>query len=57
MFDFAAADPQQGAEAVIVVTSGRDDTCGTRSECRSMLDAVVRKSKASGVPIVTVGLG
>lgn len=57
MLDFAAADPQQGAKAVIVVTNGRDDTCGTRSECRSILDAVVGKSKASGVPIVTVGLG
>jgi hypothetical protein len=57
MLDFAAADPQQGAKAVIVVTNGRDDTCGTRSECRSILDAVIRKSKASLVPIVTVGLG
>jgi hypothetical protein len=57
MLDFAAADPQQGAKAVIVVTNGRDDTCGRRSECRSILDAVVRKSKVSGVPIVTVGLG
>jgi hypothetical protein len=57
MLDFAAADPQQGAKAVIVVTNGRDETCGTRIECRSILDAVVQKSKASRVPIVTVGLG
>lgn len=54
--DFAAADPQQGAKALVVVTNGRDDTCGTRSECRSILDALVQKSKASGVAIVTVGL-
>lgn len=54
--DFAAADPHQGAKALVVVTNGRDDTCGTRSECRSVLDALVRKSKASGVAIVAVGL-
>lgn len=42
---------------MVVVTNGRDDTCGTRSECRSRLDALVRKSKASGVTIVTVGIG
>jgi hypothetical protein len=54
--DFAAADPQQGTKALVVVTNGRDDTCGTRSECRSILDALVQKSKASGVAIVTVGL-
>lgn len=55
--DFVAADPQRDAKALVVVTNGRDDTCGTRSECRSILDALVRKSKASGVAIVTVGLG
>jgi hypothetical protein len=54
--DFAAADPQQDAKALVVVTNGRDDTCGTRSECRSILEALVRKSKASGVAIVAVGL-
>jgi hypothetical protein len=55
--DFAAADPQQDAKALVVVTNGRDDTCGTRSECRSILDALVQKSKASGIAIVAVGLG
>ena len=54
--DFAAADPQQDAKALVVVTNGRDNTCGTRSECRSILEALVRKSKASGVAIVAVGL-
>ncbi len=55
--DFAAADPQPDAKALVVVTNGRDDTCGTRSECRGILDALVQKSKATGVAIVTVGLG
>jgi hypothetical protein len=55
--DFAVADPQPGARALVVVTNGRDETCGTRSECRSILDALIRKSKVSGVAIVTVGVG
>ncbi len=55
--DFAAADPQQGAKALVLVTNGRDDTCGTRSQCRSILDALVQKSRASGVAIVAVGSG
>jgi hypothetical protein len=55
--DFAAADPQPGSKALVVVTNGRDDTCGTRSQCRSSLDALVQKSKATGVAIVTVGAG
>ncbi len=55
--DFAAADPQPSAKAVVVVTNGRDDTCGTRSECRSVLDALIQKSKATGVALVTVGVG
>jgi len=54
--DLAAADPLRGAKAVVVVTNGRDDTCGTRSECRSIVDALVQKSKATGVAIVAVGL-
>jgi hypothetical protein len=55
--DFVAADQQEGAKAVVVVTNGRDDTCGTRSECRGFVDALIRKSKASGVAIATVDTG
>jgi len=56
MLDFAAADPIQHAKAVVVVTNGHDDTCGTKIECRSVLDGLMQKSKTTGVAIVAVGL-
>lgn len=55
--DFAAGDVQEDAKTLVVVTNGHDDTCGTRSECRARVDALVQKSKQAGVSIVTVGLG
>jgi hypothetical protein len=56
MLDFAAASPPASNRAVVVVTDGRDDTCGSPAQCQEARDAVVRKSRASGVAIVTVGL-
>lgn len=54
--DFVATHRKGANNAVIVVTDGRDGTCGSRSECQAIRDAVIRKSKATGVSIVTVGL-
>jgi hypothetical protein len=54
--DFAAANRTGERNAVVVVTDGRDDTCGTRVQCQNARDAVIQKSKATGVAIVTVGL-
>jgi len=57
MLDFVtAADARDGQRALVVVSSGRDPTCGSRSDCRAALDAVVQKSRSSGVAVVTVGL-
>jgi hypothetical protein len=40
----------------VVVTDGHDDHCGSRSACQAIRDALIRKSAATGVAIVTVGL-
>ena len=42
--------------AIVVITDGHDDTCGSRTECRKVRDALIEKSRQSGVDIVTVGL-
>lgn len=55
--DFAASNALEDAKTLVVVTNGNDDTCGTRSECRELVDALVQESKEKGVSIVTVGLG
>ena len=57
MLDFAAAGPRRDANAVVIVTNGVDDTCGSPAECREQRDAVVGKSRATGIRIVTIGLG
>ena len=57
VLDFVtAADARDGQRALVVLSSGRDPTCGSRSDCRAALDAVVQKSRSSGVAVVTVGL-
>ena len=42
--------------AIVVITDGHDDTCGSRAECQKVRDALIEKSRQSGVAIVTVGL-
>ena len=42
--------------AIVVITDGHDDTCGSRAECQKVRDALIEKSRLSGVAIVTVGL-
>jgi hypothetical protein len=56
MLDFVAANEQRQTSAVVVVTNGHDDTCGSRADCQKIRDAVIQKSKATGVAIVTIGL-
>jgi hypothetical protein len=56
MLDFAAASQNHGTNAVVVVTDGRDDTCGPRVECQVARDALIQKSRSMGVAIVTIGL-
>lgn len=55
--DFVAAGPRRDVNAVVIVTNGVDDTCGSRVECRELRDAVVMKSRATGIRIVSIGLG
>lgn len=57
MLDFvAAADVRDGQRALVVLTNGRDPACAARSDCQAALDAIVQKSRSSGVAVVTVGL-
>jgi len=56
MLDFAAANQTDGGKAIVVISSGRDDTCGSTAECRAIRDAVIRKSQATDVAIVTIGV-
>jgi hypothetical protein len=59
MLDFVAANETAVGQRrmVVVVTDGRDDTCGTEAECRDARQAVAEKSLATGIEIVTIGLG
>jgi hypothetical protein len=40
---------------VVITNGGHDYTCGIRASCRAARDAVVRKSRDTGVAIVVVG--
>jgi hypothetical protein len=54
--DFAASHRTGQNNAVVVLTDGRDEACGSRADCQKARDAVIQKSRATGVAIVTVGL-
>jgi Carboxypeptidase regulatory-like domain len=54
--DFLAQNAWAGDRAIVVITSGGDETCGTQAECLRQLEAVAAKSNANRVRIVTVGL-
>ncbi len=54
--DFFAQNAGTGDRAIVVITSGADETCGTRAECLRRLEAVAAKSNANRVRIVTVGV-
>jgi hypothetical protein len=56
----AAIDLQMSTDydykrAIVIVTDGNDETCGTQENCRAQRDALVEKSRATGVAIITVG--
>ena len=57
MIDFVYAGDTHEINAVIVLTDGRDDSCGGRRACRDAIDRLTAKGRAAGVQIVTVGLG
>ncbi len=55
--DFTAANSSTGGRrAVVVLTDGRDDTCGSPTQCETARKALIEKSRTAGVPIVTLGL-
>jgi len=54
--DFTAADSTGRVKAVVVISNGRDDTCGSRAQCRAARDEVIRKSQSRDVAIVTIGV-
>ena len=53
---FGPMGPGTPTTAIVVITDGNDDTCGSRTECQKVRDALIEKSRLSGVAIVTVGL-
>lgn len=57
MLDFVAAGPARESSAVVVMTNGRDTACGSSEECQTQLVAVARKSRETGIRIITVGVG
>ena len=54
--DFVAANAWNGRRGIVVLGSGTDEACGSRTDCVSLRDAVMARSKALGVRIVTVSL-
>jgi hypothetical protein len=57
MLDFTAAHaPAAERRAVIVLTDGRDDVCGTPEVCLGARSALIEKSRETGIEIVTIGL-
>ncbi|NJN51908.1 MAG: VWA domain-containing protein [Gammaproteobacteria bacterium] len=58
LLDFTAVRaPVGGPRSVVVVTYGRDETCGAPANCLDAERAILAKSRAYGVSIVTVGIG
>lgn len=54
--DFMAANAWNGRRGIVVLGSGVDDVCGSRSDCVAFRNAVMARSRALGVRIVTIGL-
>jgi hypothetical protein len=58
MIDFTAANaPIDARRAVVILSSGRDESCGSSDACWSTQEALIEKSAAEGVPMIAVGLG
>ena len=57
MLDFTAANaPLSTRRAVVVVTGGQDDTCGSPAQCDNARQALIAKSRATGIAIVAIRL-
>jgi hypothetical protein len=57
MLDFTATNASiEGPRAVVVLTTGPDDTCGSAAQCQAAREALVEKSRATGVAIVSISL-
>jgi hypothetical protein len=57
MLDFTATDaPVNGRRAVVVLTGGHDDTCGSAVECEDALQNLIEKSRANAIPIFPISL-
>jgi len=57
MLDFTATQaPVAGHRAVVVLTDGHDDTCGSPVECENALQNLIDKSRANDIPIFPMGL-
>ncbi|NJN53033.1 MAG: VWA domain-containing protein [Gammaproteobacteria bacterium] len=50
-----ATTPSGKRRAVVVLTDGLDDTCGNPAQCSAMRDAVIARSRAEEIDIVTIG--
>ncbi len=57
MLDFIEVEAPSGKRrALVLVTHGRDETCGSTADCQNAEQAVIAKSRSSAAPIITVGL-
>ncbi len=57
MLDVVSASASAtGRKAIVVVTAGVDDTCGSADACHSKVVAVIAKSRAANVAIVSLGI-
>ena len=57
MLDFTAAEaPAASTRALVVLSDGQDATCGTPADCRLRREALIRKSRDTGIAMVMVGV-
>jgi hypothetical protein len=57
LLDFTAAHASADMRrAIVVLTDGDDDTCGTRVECEHARQLLIDKSRVTGIKIIIVGL-
>ena len=57
MLDFTATNASsERPRAVVALTTGPDDTCGSAAQCQAAREALIEKSRATGVAIVSISL-
>ncbi len=58
LIDYTATRaPNTVRRAVVVLTDGTDDTCGSAAECADARTRVIERSRALAVPLVIIALG